>query len=160
MRPIINSKKHYVQTTFTTATTLTTNTELLLFAKETPTSPNEVQEGAIVKALFWELWVLGSSQDAFFTLIFAKYAGGQNSPTFTEMTLLNDWDNKKNILFTSQGLAPNESGANPVPIFRGWIKIPKGKQRMGLGDSIKFEIASRGASDINYCGFATYKEFT
>jgi len=162
MKPVINSRKHYVQTTFSEANTLTENDETLVIAVDAPatTNPFNVQEGAIIKAIFWELWVLGSTQDAFFTIIFAKYPGGVNAATFTEMTDLNTWDNKKNILYTTQGLAPNESGAGPMAVYKGWIKIPKSKQRFGLGDQIKFQVASRGVGDINYCGFSTYKEYT
>ncbi len=161
MRPIIQSKKHYVQTTFSTATTLSENDETLILATDgTPTSPTHVREGAIVKAIYWELWVIGDTSEQFFTIIFAKYPGGVNAATFTEMTDLTDWDNKKNILYTTQGLASNDGIAMPVAVHRGWIKIPKGKQRMGLGDQVKFQVASRGAGGIDYCGFATYKEYT
>jgi len=161
LRAPIRSRKHYIQTTFSAASTLTENDETLLLAQEgVPVTNQGVIDGVIVKAIFLEVWVLGSTQDSFYTLILAKYPGGVNAATFTEMTDLQSWDNKKNILLSSQGLAPNESGANPVPVIRQWIKIPKSKQRMGLGDQIKYQIASRGVGDINYCGICTYKEYT
>ncbi len=160
MRAPIHSKKHYVQTSLTSVTTGAEVDIPLVFAVETPTSVLEVVEGAIVKAVYWELWVIGTTADQFFTIIFAKYPGGVNAATITEMAALGDWDNKKNILYTTQGLAANDGVSNPIPIYRGWIKIPKGKQRMGLGDTIKFQVASRGDATINVCGFATYKEYT
>ncbi len=161
MKPIIHSRKHIVQQTFTAVGTGTEVSEIIALAIEgAPSVPNNVQEGASIKAIYVELWVLGSTQDAFFTIILAKYPGGVNDATISEMAALHDWDNKKNIFYTTQGLAPNESGANPVPIIRQWIPIPKGKQRMGLGDSWKLQIASRGAGDINYCGHDTFKEYT
>ncbi len=159
MRPPIHSKKHYVQTSLTPVTTGAEVDITVLFAVETPTSVFHVAEGAIVKAIYWELWAIGGTADQFFTLIFAKYGGGQDAATITEMAALGDWDNKKNILYTSQGLASNDGIAAPIPLFKGWIRIPKGKQRMGLGDAFKFQLASRGDGTINICGFVTYKEY-
>ncbi len=160
MRAPIHSRKHYVQTSLSTVTTGAEASEIIVFAKESPSIVSDVVEGAIVKAVYWELWAIGSVSNQFLTVIFAKYPGGVNDATITEMAALGDWDNKKNILFTHQALASNDGIAAPIPIYRGWIKIPKGKQRMGLGDSLKFQIASRGSDDIIYCGFATYKEYT
>ncbi len=133
---------------------------IITLAVETPTSVFHVTEGAIVKAVYWELWAIGESLDQFFTAIFAKYPGGVNAATITEMAALGDWDNKKNILYTTQGLTGNDGVSGPYPIYKGWVKIPKGKQRQGLGDQLKWQFASRGSATINICGFATYKEYT
>ncbi len=76
------------------------------------------------------------------------------------MTALGTFDNKKNILYTTQGLAPNDGVGQPVAVIRQWFKIPKSKQRFGLGDKIRLAIASRGDGVITYCGFATYKEYS
>ncbi len=160
MRPIIHSKKHYVQTSLSTVTTGAETGTIVALSVETPTAVTHVEEGSSVKAIFWEIWVIGSVSAQFFTIIFAKYPGGVNDATITEMAALSDWDNKKNILYCTQGLASNDGIAAPIPIFRDWIKIPKGKQRMGLGDSFKFQVASRGSDDIIHCGFNTFKEYS
>ncbi len=123
-------------------------------------SVSEVEEGASVKALYLEIWAIGSVSNQFFTAILAKFPSGTNNPTIAEIAALGNWDNKKNILYTTQGLASNDGIAAPIPIIRQWFKIPKGKQRMGLGDRIRLIIASRGSDDIIFCGFATYKEYT
>jgi len=44
--------------------------------------------------------------------------------------------------------------------MRGWYKIPKTKQRFGLGDRLVLQIASQGTDALDFCGFATYKEYT
>ncbi len=120
---------------------------------------NEVVEGAVVKAVFLELWTIGSVSDQFFTIFFAKYKGGQADASFTEMTDLTSYDNKANILWTTQGLASNDGIGNPVAVHRGWIKIPKSKQRMALGDNLRLQVASRGSANIDFCGIAIYKEY-
>ncbi len=161
MRAPIHSEKHYRQITLSSATTLDKNTEDLVTAVSgASTTSITVQEGALVKAMFVELWGLGTTADQFFTIILVKLEGGFADPSFTNMTNLHAYTNKKNILYTTQGLAANDGVANPIPLMRNWIKIPKGKQRMGLGDKIVLVIASRGDATIKYCGFTTYKEYT
>ncbi len=160
MRPVIHSKKHFHQITLSTVTTVSVNNELIMDSLESPTSPNEITEGAIVKAVYIELWAIGSVADQFFTIVFAKLPSNLGTPSITQMTNLTDWEGKKNIFYTTQGLASNDGIAAPIPIIRQWFKIPKSKQRMGLGDRLVMTIASRGSADIKYCGFATYKEYS
>ncbi len=123
-------------------------------------TPTEIEEGAIVKAVFVELWVIGSTSNQFFTIIVVKDPSGLGGISFAGMTDLNSHTNKKNILYTTQGLASNDGIAQPIAILRQWIKIPKSKQRFGLGDKLRLVIASRGDANIVYCGFATFKEYT
>ncbi len=162
MRPIVHSVKHYVQMTLSTVGTLTRNTQVLVQAEES-TAANlgfEIEEGAIVKAVYIELWVIGSVSNQFFTIILDKSTGGAAAATFTQMTDLFTYPNKKNILYTTQGLASNDGIAAPIPVIRQWFKIPKGKQRFGLKDKLILSIASRGSDEIIFCGFATYKEYS
>jgi len=160
MKPPIHSQKHYTQITLSTATTLATSNVNLLETVASPSAANQVEEGAIVKAMFIELWVIGSVSDQFFTIIFAKYPSETDSATFTEMTNLTTWSNKKNILYTTQGLASNDGIGNPIPVMRQWFKIPKGKQRCGLLDRYRIQVASRGSGTITFCGLAVFKEYT
>ncbi len=162
MRAVVHSTKHYVQTTLSSALTVARNLETIVQSVEgtVANQATEVVEGAIVKAVYVELWVIGTTADQFFTIILSKDPSGLAGATFTQMTDLNSWTNKKNILYTTQGLASNDGIAMPVPILRQWIKIPKSKQRFGLGDKLRLAVASRGDSTINYCGFYTYKEYT
>ncbi len=162
MKAPIHSVKHYHQMTLSNVSTLTEVDSIMVHAIGTgvAASPNEVVEGAIVKAVYLEMWVIGSSSNQFFTMIVHKTPNDGDPATFTEMTSLGTYINKKNILFTSQGLASNDGIAQPVAVHRSWIRIPKGKQRFGLGDKLLFQIASRGSATITFCGFATYKEYT
>ncbi len=162
MRAPIHAIKHYHQITLSTVTTGTRNLENLVIATvpSDVSALNEVVEGAIVKAVWFELWAIGSVSSQFFTAIVVKEGIGQLGPSFTELTALGSYNNKKNILYTTQGLASNDGIAMPLPLYKGWIKIPKSKQRFGLGDRLVFAIASRGSATIEYCGFATYKEYT
>ncbi len=70
---------------------------------------------------------------------------------------LGDYTNKKNILYTTQALS-NDQDADAIPLFKGWIRIPKSKQRFGLDDQLNFHVFAQ-ALDQNICGFVTYKEY-
>jgi len=162
MRPIVHSTKHYVQITLSSVITVSRNSETLVTAVESTVANlgQEVEEGAIVKAVYVELWAEAESNSGFYTLIISKDPSGLGQISFADITNLFAYPNKKNILYTSQALTANDGIANPIPLLKGWIKIPKSKQRFGLGDKLRLTIASRGANTINYCGFATYKEYT
>ncbi len=127
------------------------------------TTPVFINEGATVKACYVEFWVSQDSASVVgsYTVILYKDPGGTNAVDTAQMAALHDYPNKKNILFTAQGLlTPNDGGQ--VPVVRGWYKIPKGKQRFGLADRLILAIRNNNATaiDINFCGVALYKEYT
>ncbi len=162
MRPVIHSTKHYVQITRSTVLTVARNIEDIVLSVEgtVANAVDEVVEGAVVKAIYLELWLMNSSNDGSDVVIVAKHPSSETGPPFGTMNSLGTYTNKKNILFVHQGLSSNNGVGNPVAILRNWIKIPKSKQRFGLGDSLRITIANNGPSSLEYCGFATYKEYT
>ncbi len=161
MRAPIVSRKHYIQQSITQVITGTVNTIEVVrsAAVQDVNVAEEVIEGSVVKAIFIEMWYIGKVNLGSFVMMVEKVPGAIADPTFTEMTTLDSYDNKKNVLFVSQGLMGRDD-ANPTPVLRQWIKIPKGKQRFGLKDKIKINVASLTADDLQYCGFETYKSYT
>ncbi len=164
MRPPIKSKKHIVQISQgTVAQAAVENTTLVLSQEATGTVPSVVEEGATVKACYVEFWLSQDSASVVgsYTVALVKIPGGASDISSANMAALHDYKNKKNILFTAQGLlTPNDGGQ--IPVLRGWYKIPKGKQRFGLGDLLTINIRNNNATaiDINFCGLAVYKEYT
>ncbi len=164
MRAVIKSKKHIFQISQgTTAQAAVSNFIIATAVEATGVSPDHVEEGAIVKACYIELWVSQDSNSIVgsYTVIVYKDPNGTNAATTTNMAALHDYPNKKNILFTGQGLlTPNDGGQ--VPAMRGWYKIPKGKQRFGLSDRLIITLRNNNltAIDINHCGVAIFKEYT
>ncbi len=160
MRPVISSTKHYVH--FPVATI--TNGARSNFQISNATAKgavrvaaDEVSEGSLVKAFYLEIW--GASATSLLTISSAVYKRpfGAGNMTFTDMTNVGSYSNKKDVLEFHQGIAP--SNGNVVPLYRHWIKVPKGKQRQGLTDKLMLTIAAIGA-DMVMCGFATYKEYS
>ncbi len=164
MRPIVHSKKHIFQISQSTVgQALISEQEFANAIEGAPSVPFHVAEGATIKACYVELWVSQDSASTVgsYTVILQKNPGNNVVITTANMAALHDYDNKKNILFTGQGLVtPNDGGQ--VPVLRGWYKIPKGKQRMGLGDTLELVIRNNNltAIDLNFCGLVLYKEYT
>ncbi len=115
----------------------------------------DVPVGAVVKAVYVELWTnTSSAQVGSQQALVAKFPANSGI-TFANHGDLNSYENKKNIFYTTQGLS-GDSNSNPTPIIRQWIKIPKGKQRIGLGDKIQLSVASF-LEDLSLCGLIIYK---
>ncbi len=161
MKAPIHSVKHYVQNSLATVMGGAVVNLTLIAAQERDTIalPQDVVEGAIIKACFIEQWIrAGSLTGASGQWIIWKRSGDMSDPTAADMAALGAWDNKKNILATGMGLF-NDQDADAIPVVRGWYKIPKGKQRFGLKDVLKFSIFTP-TIDLHICGFTTYKEYT
>ncbi len=162
MRPVIHSVKHIVQAPFSQITTGTAE-NILIFAGVESTVANaatEVEEGSIVKAVFVEMWLQNSANDGHQVLILEKVEGNNTGATFTELATLFSYHNKKNILFTHEGLSANDGVGNPLPVIRQWVKIPKGKQRFGLGDRMELSISNPSSNNLNRCGVFIFKELS
>ncbi len=161
VRPSVHSTKHYIQQSIGTRDT--TAVENVAFAQGVAVgnknTVSEVEEGSQIKAFYFEMWLRSAATaGSSFTFIICKRPSNTGVPSQTEMAALGDWDNKKNIMFTSQGLL-NDVDADAMSVHRGWVKVPKGKQRMGLNDIWSWHLNAIGQS-INFCGFQTYKEYT
>ncbi len=158
----INSIKHYVQ--FSNAATPDGAIRGIIVVDAVVASAvnlsSEVLEGSIVKAVFVEWWLKGNSANGGttqFTLTLEKVPAGATSISTGELANLMTYPNKKNILYTSQGVL-GDLETQAVPFIRGWFKVPKGKQRFGLGDRLILSLLPVG-STLNNCGFSTYKEY-
>ncbi len=162
MRPQIHSKKHYVQMSRTSVAANAEVDVVLIDAQGVTVADQvfEVVEGASVKAVYIELWVESSGNQTSSIVTLGKFPSNLVAFTFTEMAALGLAANKNNVLFTHQGLASNDAIGNPIPVMRGWFKIPKTKQRFGLADRLILQIASQGDNTLEFCGFALYKEYT
>ncbi len=158
MRPVINTEKHFVQQSlFTVAASAMANKGIVTAVAVPGTSGLDVREGAIISAIYVEMWI--TSDDATAGTCVAtleKLPSGKDPMTAAESALLFTYTNKKNILHTFQGLV-STNVQYPTAILKGWFKIPKGKQRFGLGDKLKLNILAQ-SNGLNGCGFFLFKE--
>lgn len=162
VRPMVHSTKHYVQNSIATVVGGADLNLVILESVATAdkVDPDHVEEGNSVKAIYFEQWIRSAEAAAgSFVFTIEKIPAGGTFPSPTSMAALQDYDNKKNIFYTSQGLV-NDVDADATPVVRNWLKIPKSKQRMGLGDKIILSLFAQGAIDLHLCGFATFKEYS
>ncbi len=159
VRPTINSEKHIVQIGFNNAQVGAVSQERLVQSVQgNRDEARFVRVGAIVKAVFVELWFQGEGMASGTSIaIIEKLLNDGGAPGAADMLNLNDYTNKKNVLWTQQGLSSDQN-TNAVPVIRGWLKIPKGKQRFGTGDSLSIEMLAQ-VDGFNYCGLAIFKEY-
>jgi len=160
----ITSLKHYVQHSQANVLGGTIVVQDVVDAVAAPASAttSEVKQGSLVKAIYFERWMAADvSAGVFvqFVLTVEKLPSSVTEMTFTQSNNLSSYTNKKNILYTTQGiLNASINGSQAVPVIRQYILIPKGKQRMGLGDRIVVNIAVLQTMAV--CGIETYKEYT
>ncbi len=159
MRPVVNTEKHVVQfSLFAVASGAISNLEIV-FAKADPTATtaSNVREGAKISAVYVEMWLSSddaASGTAIVTLM--KLPGGVLSMSAANSAALNAYTNKKNILHTFMGLTPSNV-QYPMSVIKGWIKIPKGKQRFGISDRLELNVHGQ-SNGLAGCGFAIFKE--
>jgi len=161
VRPSVHSTKHYVQQSIGTSVPGTPTSVKIAASVDVAAKDlvNEVEEGSQIKAIYIEMWVRSAATAAAsFTFCINKSSTTIASPTVAQLAALGDWSNKKNVLYVCQGLT-NDVDSTALSVFRAWLKIPKGKQRMGLGDQFEWNLSAIGQS-VNFCGFQTYKEYT
>ncbi len=164
MKAVIHSRKHINQLSQSTVgQAVVVDTIIAQAIEGHSTVPGQILEGASIKACYVEFWVSQDSASVVGSYTVILYINPGNTPIVNtaQMAALHDYPNKKNILFTAQGLlTPNDGGQ--VPVLRGWYKIPKGKQRFGLNTSLNLAIRNNNATsiDINLCGVFIYKEYT
>jgi len=161
VKPTIHSVKHYSPMAINQIATgvIENNVLITSVANTLANLAIEVIEGSSVKAIFIEMWLQNQGTLGEFILTVEKVLEAGNGVTFAQQADLFNYPNKKNILFTSQGLTSNDGVSGPVNVLRQWIKIPKGKQRFGRGDRLVLSISNVSANDLNRCGLAIYKEY-
>jgi len=161
LRAPITSVKHYVQLSLANVALGAISKVAIADAVDVQNiaAVSEVREGSVIKAVYVELWV--TSDDATQssgTVTLEKKPAQTPAMTAGQSSALMTYPNKKNILYTTQGLFASKTVGNPIPIMRGWFKIPKGKQRFGFDDQLVLNL--HAVSDgLNFCGFFVYKEY-
>ncbi len=132
-------------------------------AVDTPvnTTATEVNIGSVIKAVYIEMWIRGDDESAAPANVFVsfeKLIGSSGSMIFADATGINTYDNKSNTFYVTQGLTSAGTANSAIPFMRGWFKIPKGFQRMAIGDRLHLNIVALN-HDLEACGIFVFKEY-
>ncbi len=162
MKAPINSVKHFIAHTELNIAAGGISVQPVIHAVSVNaiTNTSDVREGCSIKAVFIERWLIGDEAagvNSQFVLTVEKKREGEADMTNANALNLQAYLNKKNILYTTQGIVSSSDGGNPIPVVRQWIAIPKGKQRFGLGDELHVNIAFVTKGTV--CGIEIYKEY-
>ncbi len=157
MRPKVHTEKHIVQHSVTNVSFGSTTNLVIVDAQAEPTGITQVREGAIVSAVYIELWIAGTdAQPSSVSVNLEKKLSADPPMSNAQAITLNNYPNKKNVFYITQGLV-GDSNSNPIPFVRQWFKVPKGKQNFGLLDRLILNITGL-TNDIDFCGVFIYKE--
>ncbi len=158
MRPSINTEKHIIQSSlFAVASGAISNITIALSVRVPATTDTHVREGSKISAVYVEMW-LSSDDAASGTAIVTleKRSVTQTAMTAADSAALHEYGNKKNVLHTFMGLMPSNV-QYPMAAIKGWIKIPKGKQRFGFDDTLVLNVHGQ-SNGLAGCGFFIFKE--
>ncbi len=156
-RPVINSIKN-VSNAVTAAPAATNTFVLIAKAVNTPLSTvtTDVSQGCLIKAIWIELWVRASEEDAvglstFFDGYIWKNPGANlTAPGPASVGSSNE---KKFVFKQWKGLIGAGTQGFPAYFWKGWLKIPKIYQRMGTDDLLQFVFRSEGTASLTCTNF-------
>jgi len=161
VRPTVNSRKHIFQLSPITQAVGTINNLVIAEAKQDVgdgTNTTDVIVGSVIKAVHIEMWCLSDDAMGFGStnITVEKVPSAAPLMNFGNSQALFLYPNKNNVLYITQGLVADQN-STPLPFIRQWIAIPKGKQRMSLGDRIVVNLA--GITGVTSCLVMIYKEY-
>ncbi len=158
MRPTVHTEKHIAQKSlFSLASGAITNI-VITTAEEDATVAAKIRVGSKISALYVEMWLTSDDVNQGTAIVTLEKVEGAQTALMAvgEAAALESYKNKKNIFHTQMGLlGPNSQ--YPMAVIKGWFKIPKSKQRFGLGDRMILNIFGQ-SNGVQGCGVFIYKE--
>ncbi len=150
----INSRKNIIDDTLLGVTAATVSATNIATAVDDYTgAAATVPTGATIKGVYLFVQIIPTLGTANVDWYFWKNTGGDLTPAVPGATSGNP--NRRHILHEEKGI-PGNAGDGAYPLtFKGVIKIPRGRQRMGEGDVLQVRL--RGADIYNACVKCIYK---
>ncbi len=158
MRPVVNTEKKYTQHSLFTIASGAIGNRLMIEAAAAPSGATQVREGAIISAIYIEMWLTSDDAAQGSVVVTLEKTPGAQTVLMAagDAAALDSYKNKKNIFHTQMGLLATNV-QYPMAVVKGWFKIPKSKRRFGFGDRLFLNIFAQ-TNGLVGCGFATFKE--
>ncbi len=158
VRPI-HRIKHVVdnQGALTSPTILST---LVANAVDTPvtSSVTQVEVGSKINGIYLRVEIAGNETGAIPNCYLIVYKNPGGNLTMPSPNAVGSDDNKKWVIHQEMLMLQNLPNGNPRSLFNGVIVIPKGMRRMGVNDTIRFDVFSPNVN-LFVCSQSIYKEF-
>ncbi len=157
LRPI-NSQKNIVDGVFlTTGAAVVTTVVLAQAVNDFVGSTATLPTGSTIKGVYCFISIqqqaVNSNVDWYIWKGPVQLAAGMPVPGAT-----GGHENRRYILHEEKGLPGPSNNGSPPHIFRGVIRIPRGRQRFGENDQI--QLRARGAAAYDLCVKCIYKFYS
>ncbi len=156
LRPINSRKEIFDKTDLGVAASTNTDAIVMDTLDDYAGAVNTCATGSVIKSvyIFWQgindsvvsnidMYIMKCPSDVFDSRPVPGITGGNNK--------------RKYVLHEEKGIPGHVNAGAPPITFRGVIRIPRGRQRMGEGD--KIFLRYRSASAANFCVKAITKVF-
>ncbi len=153
MRPVIHTRKEIVDAVLLgVAAGVTSSTTVASVVNDYTGATGTVENGSIIKWIYLFVQILPTATTENVDFYVIKKPSGVPNPT---PGATGGDASRKYILHEEKGIPGNANdGAYPLT-FKGVVKIPKGRQRMGELDTI--QVVTRGVGISNTCIKCIYK---
>ncbi len=153
MRPVIHTRKEIIDSTLlAVAAATTSNVALATTVNDYVGTVGTVETGSVIKSLFLFVQVIETASTSNVDWYIMKAPTGTVTPV---PGATGGTTSRKFILHEEKGIPGNAADGAYPSTFKGVIKIPRGRQRMAEGDSIR--VITRGTGIHNVCIKAIYK---
>ncbi len=134
--------------------------EILVDATDAPvaaTNPQEIENTSSINAVFLNVQVAATSTAALANVYMYVAKNPGNNLTMPNANAVGKSDNRRHVLHQEMIMTEKNTTAIPRTLFKGVIKIPRGKQRFGVDDRLSIFLLSPGTT-YDYCIQCIYKE--
>ncbi len=155
----INTLKHIVDRQGGLVAT-TQVEEILVSAVDNPTfvtNPQEISNTSNVTHVFLNVQVAATGTAALANVYMFVAKNPAGDLVFPDANAVGKSDLRKHVLHQEMIMTEKNTTAIPRTLFKGVIKIPRGKQRFGLGDKLIVALLAPGVN-FDYCVQCIYKE--
>lgn len=157
LRPI-NSNKAIIDGTFlTVGAGITTRVVVATTVDDFTGATTEVPTGAKITSVYFFISIQQQAVNSNVDFYITKRPGSIRDTDMPVPGATGGSPYRKYILHEEKGLPGPSNNGSPPHIFRGVIRIPRGRQRMGETDEI--QIVARGAAAYDLCIKAIYKYY-
>ncbi len=154
-RPINSVKNILDATALTVSAGVITTVDLMTVVNDYAGGAIEVPVGAVVRGVYLFFQIQPQTLKVAIEAYVAKVPPGLTLPV---PGATGGDSGRRFILHEEKGIPGPSNNGSPPSTFRGYVKLPRGRQRVGESDRLVLRVSSAGAYDM--CAKAIYKWYS